>query len=146
MALLQLDIANAFNSCDRARLLRELYAVPELQPVYRIADPAYTQPSSPVLSGCDGRMIESAQGVRQGGPLSALLFCVYKKQLLEQVSDNMDVTEYGFFDDVNLLDIIRLLLTLNLLTVFRGLLLTLSADASDAVSRAGLWQMEQLLG
>jgi hypothetical protein len=102
-ALLTLDMANAFNSCDRARLLRELYALPELQSVYRIADFAYSQPSTLVLSGCDGLMIESAQGVRQGDPLSALLFCVYMKRLLEQVSETTDVRVYGFFDDVSLL-------------------------------------------
>ena len=103
LALLQLDMANAFNSCDRARLLRELYALPELQSVYRLADFAYSQPSTLVLSGCDGLMIDSAQGVRQGDPLSALLFCVYMKQLLEQVSETTDVRVYGFFDDISLL-------------------------------------------
>ena len=56
-----------------------------------------------MLSGCDGLMIESAQGVRQGDPLSALLFCVYMKRLLEQVSEATDVRVYGFFDDVSLL-------------------------------------------
>ena len=103
LALLKLDTANAFNSCDQARLLCELYALPGLQSVYRIADFPYTQPSALVLSGCDGRMIESAQRVRQGDPLSALLFCVYMKQVLEQVSDKTGVTVYGFFDDINLL-------------------------------------------
>ena len=33
LAMLQVDIANAFNSCDRARLLCELYALPGLQSV-----------------------------------------------------------------------------------------------------------------
>ena len=89
--MLQLDIANAFNSCDRARLLRELYALPGLQSVYRIADFAYTQPSALVLSDCDGLMIESAQGVRQGDPLSALLFCVYMKEVLQQASEQTGV-------------------------------------------------------
>ena len=103
MALLQLDMANAFNSCDRARMLRELYALPELQSLYRIADFAYSQPSALVLSGCDGEMIESAQGVRQGDPLSALLFCVYMKELLEQASNKTGVRVYGYFDDISLL-------------------------------------------
>ena len=103
LALLQLDITNAFNSCDRARVLGELYALPDLQPLFRIADFAYSQPSALVLSGCDGLIIESAQGVRQGDPLSALLFCVYMRQVLRQVSEKTGVKVYGFFDDINLL-------------------------------------------
>ena len=103
LALLQLDIANAFNSCDRARLLTELYELPDLQPLYRLADFAYAQPSALVLSGCDGKMIESVQGVRQGDPLSALLFCVYMRNVLQQVSEQTGVRVYGFFDDISLL-------------------------------------------
>ena len=103
LALLQLDIANAFNSCDRARLLSELYALPGLQPVYRLADFAYAQSSALVLGGCDGKMIESVQGVRQGDPLSALLFCVYMREVLQQVSGQTGVRVYGFFDDISLL-------------------------------------------
>ena len=103
VAMLQLDITNAFNSCDRARLLRELYGLPGLQSMFRIADFAYSQPSALVLSGCDGLMIDSVQGVRQGDPLSALLFCIYMRELLGQVSENTGVKIYGFFDDVSLL-------------------------------------------
>ena len=101
-AMLQLDMSNAFNSCDRARLLRELYGLPDLQPLFRIADFAYNQPSALVLSGCDGLMIESAQGVRQGDPLSALLFCIYMRDTLQQVSAETGAKVYGFFDDINL--------------------------------------------
>ena len=100
-AMLQIDISNAFNSCDRARLLSELYELPDLQSVYRIANFAYTQPSVLVLGGCDGAMIRSAQGVRQGDPLSALLFCVYMQKVLQRVSDATGVTVYGFFDDIS---------------------------------------------
>ena len=103
LALLQLDIANAFNSCDRARLLAQLYELPDLQPLYRLADFAYARPSALVLGGCDGKMIESVQGVRQGDPLSALLFCVYMRDVLQQVSEQTGVRVYGFFDDISLL-------------------------------------------
>ena len=103
LAMLQLDVTNAFNSCDRTRLLSELYGLGTLQAVYRIADFAYSQPSALVLSGCDGLMIDSAQGVRQGDPLSALLFCVYMRETLQRVSDETGVKVYGFFDDISLL-------------------------------------------
>lgn len=103
LALLQLDIANAFNTCDRARMLSELYGLTDLQPLFRLVDFAYSQPSALVLTGCEGLMIASAQGVRQGDPLSALLFCVYMRDVLRQVSDETSVEVYGFFDDVHLL-------------------------------------------
>ena len=103
LVMLQLDITNAFNSCDRTRLLSELYVLSGLQSVYRIADFAYSQPSALVLSGCDGLMIDSAHGVRQGDPLSALLFCVYMRETLQQVSEETGVKVYGFFYDINLL-------------------------------------------
>ena len=47
LALLQLDITNAFNTCDRARLLSELYGQADLQSLYRITDLAYSQPRRP---------------------------------------------------------------------------------------------------
>ena len=74
-----------------------------MQSLFRIADFGYGQPSALVLSGCNGLMLESAQGVRQGDPLSALLFCVYMKDILQQVSERTGVRVYGFFDDINLL-------------------------------------------
>ena len=46
-------------------------------------------------------MIQSAQGVRQGDPLSALLFCVYMRSVLQSVSDATGVKVYGFFDDIS---------------------------------------------
>ena len=36
-ALLRVDISNAFNSCDRARVLRQLYEQPTLSAMWRIA-------------------------------------------------------------------------------------------------------------
>ena len=103
LALLQLDISNAFNTCDRGRLLRELYALPALQPVFRLVHFAYAQPSALLLQGCRGQAIMSSQGVRQGDPLSALLFCVYMREVLQRVHDKTGVSVYGFFDDINVL-------------------------------------------
>jgi len=70
LALLKLDISNAFNSCDRARVLRQLYDTPELSSLYRLADFGYSTPSELLLQGCDGQSIPSSNGVRQGDPLS----------------------------------------------------------------------------
>jgi hypothetical protein len=101
LALLKVDISNAFNACDRARVLRELYATPQLSPMFRIADFAYAVPSELLLQRCEGQSISSDNGVRQGDPLSAVLFCLYMRPILAQVSAQVDVQLYGFFDDIN---------------------------------------------
>ena len=101
-ALLKIDISNAFNTCDRARVLRELYARPELAQLHRIADFAYSSPSPLLLQGCLGATIASENGVRQGDPLSAILFCVYMRDVLRRVAKRANVTLYAFFDDINI--------------------------------------------
>jgi len=103
LSLLQVDISNAFNACDRARVLRELYRTPQLSSLYRLADFAYSAPSELLLERGDGRAIRSQNGVRQGDPLSALLFCVYMRDVLTQTAARADVQLYGFFDDLHVL-------------------------------------------
>ena len=49
VALLKVDITNAFNACDRARVLRELYSTPKLSSLFRIADFAYSGTSELLL-------------------------------------------------------------------------------------------------
>jgi hypothetical protein len=59
-AALKVDISNAFNSCDRALMLRKLYSRPELSSLFRIADFAYSLPSTLLLQRCDGRLSSPA--------------------------------------------------------------------------------------
>ena len=101
LAMLKVDISNAFNTCDRARLLTELYDTPQLHDIYRIVDFGYSAPSSLLLQGCEGLSILSQQGVRQGDPLSALLFCLYMREVCNRVVAKAEVKLYGFFDDLN---------------------------------------------
>jgi hypothetical protein len=100
-AVLKLDITNAFNSCDRAAMLRKLYATPQLGQLYRIADFGYSAPSQLLLQRCDGLSIESTNGVRQGDPLACLLFCLYMKDVYEAVARQADVTLYAYVDDLH---------------------------------------------
>ena len=101
LALLKVDVANAFNTCDRARVLRELYSTPQLSTMYRMADFGYAVPSDLLLQRCEGQSITSSNGVRQGDPLSAVLFCLYMQPILAQVSQQAAVQVYAFFDDIN---------------------------------------------
>jgi hypothetical protein len=92
-ALLKVDIANAFNSCDRA-------AVPASEAQCNVphADFGYATPSQ-LLQRCDGQHLLSSNGVRD--PLSAILFCLYIREVLAEVSIQTKVEVAGFFDDVN---------------------------------------------
>ena len=101
-AALKIDISNAFNSCDRAIMLRKLYATPELSSLYRIADLAYSAPSTLLPQHCDGASIESSNGVRQGDPLACLLFCLYMRELYAELAAEADVELYGFVDDLHI--------------------------------------------
>jgi hypothetical protein len=100
-ALLKVDISNAFNSCDRARVLRQLYEQPALSAMYRIADFGYSMPSQLLLQRCSGQHLLSSNGVRQGDPLSAILFCLYIRDVLTTVGVQAEVEVQGFFDDIN---------------------------------------------
>jgi hypothetical protein len=101
LAVLKVDISNAFNSCDRARMLSELYATPQLNQLFRVADFGYSVPSQLLLQRCEGDYILSSNGVRQGDPLSSLLFCVYMRSVYARVAARAKVTLYGFIDDLH---------------------------------------------
>src|ERR1700742_2514703 len=66
-----------------------------------MVDFAYSTPNELLLDGCDGLSIQFTNGVRQGDPLSAVLFCLYLRKLLKQVADETGVNIYAFFDDIN---------------------------------------------
>ena len=69
-AALQLDLTNTFNCVDRTQLLTCLYATPQLAPVWRIVTLAYATTSPLLVDRQQGRWLTSANGVRQGDPLS----------------------------------------------------------------------------
>ena len=76
IAVMHLDIKNAFNTEDRAFILRRLYANPELRSLWRLANFIYGKPSRIVLRSRKKveAVLISSQGTKQGCPLGMALF------------------------------------------------------------------------
>ena len=78
-----------------------MYEQPTLSTMWRIADFGYSAPRQLLLQRCEGQHLLSSNGVKQGDPLSAILFCLYLRDVLTQVSAQAEVEVQGFFDDIN---------------------------------------------
>src|SRR6185436_12768109 len=101
--LLSLDFANGFNSMYRHVMLERLYALPELSPLWRIADLCYGIPSPLHLFGRDGLVasLTSQRGSRQGCNLGTLLFCLGLQPILEEAARGLDnLTVSAYVDDI----------------------------------------------
>ena len=84
--LIKLDLQNAYNNLSRRaflRLVRDQY--PEL---LRIALFLYKEPTKLIIrnDGDIATVIPSSEGVRQGGPLSTVLFCLAIQPALVEIS------------------------------------------------------------
>ena len=102
LACLSVDFANAFNTIDRGLLLSKLYACPDLEETFRIVHLAYSKPSALNLGkGCKSPL-QSSNGVRQGDPLSTLLFSLAVQDTYESVARSADITPYAFVDDLQI--------------------------------------------
>ena len=86
---ISLDITNAFNSINREEVIRQVAKrIPALLPLVKLL---YLHDSRLTLSS--GETIYSKQGVRQGCPLSPLLFSLAIDEVLEE--ENKIAEEYG---------------------------------------------------
>jgi hypothetical protein len=106
MACLSVDVSNAFNSIDRAVVLRAVYGSPELAQCWRMVEFGYGKPSL-LLMQCDDTtsdsdvFIESQTGVRQGDPLAGLLFSLAMHSTYDTVAKMTSGGFYAYQDDGN---------------------------------------------
>jgi hypothetical protein len=104
LACLSLDVTNAFNSIDRAALLRAVYGNVELAACWRMVSFGYNH-SSLLLMPCGDDVseadafIESSTGVRQGDPLAALLFALAMHSVYERVAQLCRAGCLAYSDD-----------------------------------------------
>jgi len=104
LACLSIDVANAFNTVDRAALLRAVYGNAELALCWRMVAFGYGHPSL-LLMPCGDEVtetdafIESSNGVRQGDPLAALLFALAMHGVYEQVAKVCRSGCFAYSDD-----------------------------------------------
>ena len=85
------DISNAFNTRERADIAAELYSNKEAALLWRVFRFSYGAGASPLLvfgeKGQCKHVQASSNGVRQGDPLSSLLFAISMRKIYEFARD-----------------------------------------------------------
>ena len=104
LACLSIDMANAFNSINRAALLQAAYSQPDLALCWRMVAFAYGQPSLLLMTGDssvadDEAYLLSENGVRQGDPLSSMLFSLAMRGVYSRMAAQLQAGTYAFIDD-----------------------------------------------
>ena len=111
MAAITLDIRNAFNECDRAKMMEAAYNDHEMSRAWKLIDYSYSAPTLLWINDSSGHVqsldeLQSKQGVRQGNPLSPLLFSLaWDRYVMKPVTDDFkydDVTVSSYHDDTTI--------------------------------------------
>lgn len=98
----KMDFVNAFGSVHRSALLRALYARPELSAlfpyVYNLLStntPLYVS-----MNGAWSHLTDASEGVRQGSPLSPLLFSLVVRLCAERAAIPASSKLFAYLDDL----------------------------------------------
>jgi len=106
IGILHLDAKNAFNSCERADILRTLYSNERLSALWKLADFIYGRPSRIVLRGQKKveAVLKSSQGTKQGCPLGMALFDLAIAENLKSIAAvDQSVKVAALHDDIYLI-------------------------------------------
>ena len=87
VALLLLDITNAFMAADRSKMIAAVFGIPELQPIWRLAHWHLAKPNPRFLTLGDGSLFSFLQSVGgpQGDPLMPVMFAALIGVLLKRL-------------------------------------------------------------
>ncbi|GJP44896.1 hypothetical protein CLOM_g4297, partial [Closterium sp. NIES-68] len=101
--VLQLDVANAFNSFFRDVLFQALHASPEFRCLIPFIRLFYGTPSDLIYrTGRGVTTMHSERGTRQGDPLSPFLYALTQRLALEPVLAGGDVQLWSYADNTYL--------------------------------------------